>query len=251
MVRLPVPGTDRSIRFHAEAAVGAALAERGHPVARWQVVEVDGTVCAVGPRLAGTPVAEPWAPSFAARLGRLLAELHSLPPSGSGPLEDRVDVFRGQVPSPRDGVALRWCWARCWPFDGSPLEAHPLSAARPDVARRLGRLTGEFLDAASGPRQSVVHSDLHREHLLADADGNLTGVLDFGDAFVGAPAWDFALLRWYYGPQAARQVATHHNDPPDDRQVHLLAVAVGAYKLAKTPNSATVHNRLDHVLAGP
>lgn len=56
----------------------------------------------------------------------------------------------------------------------------------------------DSLHAAEDGPTGVVHSDRHREHLLVDNKGSLAGVLDFGDAFVGAVAWDFVLLNWYY-----------------------------------------------------
>ena len=105
-----------------------------------------------------------------------------------------------------------------------------------------------LLAASEGPT-GVVHSDLHREHLLVGAAGDLTGVLDFGDAFVGVAAWDFALLHWYYGPQTSRAVARHH---PDGTQLHeqgrLLALALGLYKLAKSPTDSRVPPRLRRAL---
>ena len=38
----------------------------------------------------------------------------------------------------------------------------------------------------------LIHGDLAMEHLLVDADGNLGGVIDFGDAMVADSALDFS-----------------------------------------------------------
>lgn len=96
----------------------------------------------------------------------------------------------------------------------------------------------------------LVHSDLHREHLLAGASGNLTGVLDFGDAFVGSIAWDFALLHWYYGARASEAVAERHpNGSTLTQSGRILAIAVGVYKLAKSQTDPTVPRRLRRVLS--
>ena len=250
VVRVPAAGTDRSIRFCAEAALGEALSAAGHPVARWTVVEVEGTDCVVGPRLPGAPVASDgeWSAAFTAALGRLLADLHALPATGFGPLADSAGALRGDGGSVRDGVLRRWCWARCWPFDDPDLTGHPLTACDPAAAAALEARTQHVLDAADGPL-GVVHSDLHREHLLAGPKGDLTGVLDFGDAFVGSPAWDVALLHWYYGPQAARDVARHHPLGQDlVERAWMLVLAVGAYKLAKNPADPQVPVRLARAL---
>jgi len=119
VVRVPVAGTDRSIRFRAEATVGRLLAAKDHPVASWELVDVAGTTCVVGDRLAGTPISYglEWSPAFSARLGDLLADLHGLPAVGFGPLVDDAAELRGESESALDGVQRRWRWAACWPFD--------------------------------------------------------------------------------------------------------------------------------------
>lgn len=249
IVRVPTPGTDRSIRFHAEAAVGALLAEKGHPVTAWQVVDVDDTACAIGRRLAGTPIdyETPWTPVFSARLGDLLADLHRLPAAGFGPLIDDEGELRGQSACARDGVRERWCRARCWPFDGSDLADHPVTGTLPELARAIAPLRQELLDAAEGAI-GPVHSDLHHEHLLAGPDGSLTGVLDFGDAFIGSLAWDFALLHWYYGRTVSQAVARRHPLGAElDSQGRLLATALGIHKLAKSPADPHILLRLSRM----
>lgn len=250
IVRVPVAGTDRSIRLRAEAAVGGLLAARGHPVASWEVVDVDGITCAVGERLAGTSISygTEWAPEFSVRLGDLLADLHSLPADGFGPLVDDADELHGESVSALGGVRRRWCWATCWPFDGSDLVDHPVSHLMPEAASAIARLEQQLLGAIEGPI-GVVHSDLHHEHLLAGSAGGLTGVLDFGDAFIGSVAWDFAQLHWYYGPDVSDAVARRHPDGEElDERGRLLATALGIYKLAKSPTDPKVPPRLQRIL---
>ena len=67
------------------------------------------------------------------------------------------------------------------------------------------------------PEPVLLHGDLSPEHVLADADGTVTGVIDFGDIAVGDPAWDFVYLYADYG-------------------VEFLEIAVHAYKPASLPN---------------
>jgi hypothetical protein len=65
-------------------------------------------------------------------------------------------------------------------------------------------------------------------------------LFDFGDAFIGSTAWDFALLHWYYGPHNTLAVAHAYDEDSDlaERGI-VLAVAIGCYKIAKTPSSGT------------
>lgn len=114
-----------------------------------------------------------------------------------------------------------------------------------------------ILDAAGEPH-GLVHSDLHRAHLLRSGDdlsgGELAGVLDFGDAFVGSTAWDFALLHWYHGATNTRQVAHLYGDGDGDEddlfeRGRNLAVAVGCYKMAKRPDDTGAVARLEALLS--
>jgi aminoglycoside 2''-phosphotransferase len=63
-------------------------------------------------------------------------------------------------------------------------------------------------------RQSVLHADLSREHLLA-AGEKLTGVIDFGDVTQGDADYDFSYLFADYGAPFVEEVAARygHKDP--------------------------------------
>lgn len=219
-------------------------------MATWTLVNVGETVCAVAPFLRGRPVeyGYPFPTEVARALGRLLGDLHQLDSGGFGPLLDDQSQLRGSSRSLREGVLARWRHAQIWPFDQSELSAHPLGRVAPHLAADVQRLRGDILQASQGP-VGVVHSDLHREHILRDKTGGLAAVLDFGDAFVGSLAWDFALLNWYYGEaQAARVAASYQGALAVEVPGRLLAVAVGLYKLAKAPDSRPVAARLERVV---
>jgi len=168
-----------------------------------------------------------------------------LPASGHGPLRQSEDRLIGGSRSAREGIVDRWRHATCWPFDQTSLSDHSVAELSPDLVSRLLPLERSIVDAAD--RSAVpVHSDLHRQHLLRDVAGDLTGVLDFGDAFIGSPVWDFALVRWYYGPANTTALATAY-DGTDEHLVLAashLALAVGLYKLAKSPDDSVVLDRL-------
>ncbi len=54
----------------------------------------------------------------------------------------------------------------------------------------------------------LVHNDLAAEHILLDASGRPTGVIDWGDAAFGDPAVDFAGLMHWAGEPLARAAFT-------------------------------------------
>lgn len=249
IVRIPVAQSGRRVTYRAEAVIGAQLTQRGHPVADWTIIEITrGRPSSVARLLPGSPVdyETRWTPEFARALALVLGDLHALPATGFGPLNSGDDALyqRGISPSRRAGIVDRFVHAAIWPFDGSTLEQHPLMGVDPNLCDEIGRQRAAIEAAAEGPL-GLVHSDLHREHLLQGPDGSLTGLLDFGDAFVGAVGWDFALLHWYYGLTNARMVARNH--PGGSTELAngaALALAFGLYKLAKNPTDRSVLPRL-------
>lgn len=63
---------------------------------------------------------------------------------------------------------------------------------------------------------TLVHRDLNSEHVLFDsATGQLTGVIDWGDAAIDDPAVDFAGIRSQLGDDFARQMLAAYHRPLD------------------------------------
>lgn len=250
IVRVPVPGSGRTLNYRSEARIGQLLHVAGHPVAKWSLVSVNDVLCSVAPLLQGRPVdyGEPFEPKFAAALGSLLFDLHHLDASGFGPLADDDLALHGLSKSVRSGIVDRWHHAPIWPFDDSDLSTHVITDVAPDIAVAIDGLRPRILSAAEGPT-GVLHSDLHRDHLLRGDAGELAAVLDFGDAFRGPIAWDFALLYWYFGADNLDRVSAGYRDSSDAAaSAPSLAVAIGLYKLAKNPSDPVVPDRLRRVV---
>lgn len=136
---------------------------------------------------------------LAERLGRFLYDLHVTPLEvlgmrGGGPkawrdrMRDQLDAFRDLV-FPEIDEAER---ARAETMFGGYLD--------PDANFR-------FPDA-------LVHADLVPEHILVDDAGDLTGVIDWGDAQPGDPAIDFA---WLLGeaPELGGRALAAYGGAPD------------------------------------
>lgn len=65
-------------------------------------------------------------------------------------------------------------------------------------------------------RPSLIHHDLSSDHILYDSStGDLTGVIDWGDACVGDPAFDITGLLADYGPAFAKAVMATKGDPSE------------------------------------
>ena len=178
----------------------------------------------------GTGSLEPLAQgmSSSAWVGSALAATHSIPAADH------------RLP----GAVDRFYLARLWPLDGTELHDHPLTSRLPEHVDWVASQRETILAEAHQPA-CVVHTDLHWDHLLRTDDGRLGGLLDFGDAFEGPPAWDFACLRYYHGHAVARRVAAAYPGGADVlRRSTTLGIAFGLYKLDKTPDRADVIDRV-------
>jgi aminoglycoside 2''-phosphotransferase len=118
---------------------------------------------------------------FGAQLGRFMKALHSVPLEKLAGLG--LEVFdgsraRGRLIGQYEEIARR---------------AFPLLSceARTHVVRVFEDMVNDPISFAYEP--ALVHSDIDDRNVLADpVTGDLTGVIDFGDAEIGNPAYDFA-----------------------------------------------------------
>jgi aminoglycoside 2''-phosphotransferase len=91
----------------------------------------------------------------------------------------------------------------------------------------IDRFYDAYAAAPPPPREVVTHGDLTDEHmLLAPGHEGLAGVIDFGDACLGDPAYDFAFF-FAYGEAAALEIARRYD--PAGADPGLLARARGHY----------------------
>jgi aminoglycoside phosphotransferase (APT) family kinase protein len=69
----------------------------------------------------------------------------------------------------------------------------------------------------STPRSVALHDDLQPAHLLLDANGRLTAVLDFSGPRIGDPALDFRRLVQFYDAPFADLAIEHYRGEVDRR----------------------------------
>ena len=95
-------------------------------------------------------------------------------------------------------------------------EAFPV--LEPRERRWTARVCEEYLEEADHFRFAPVllHRDLEAVHVLHDpASGRITGVIDWGDASAGDPAFDFTGLLMDLGEPVARAVLAAYRGPKD------------------------------------
>ncbi|WP_393076091.1 phosphotransferase family protein [Streptomyces sp. LN704] len=137
--------------------------------------------------------------SIAATLGELLTALHAVPVDRLG---DLVDVDHQPLAE--------------WRHEAT--QNYVTVAGHVPVAHR-GPVEA-FLDAApphDGCTPTFSHNDLGIEHVLIDpATWTVTGIIDWSDAAVVDPAYDFGLLYRDLGPAATRAAISCYRTDADD-----------------------------------
>ncbi|RCG25403.1 aminoglycoside phosphotransferase family protein [Sphaerisporangium album] len=164
-----------------------------------------------GVPLTGVPL--PRWPEYAATVGaaagELLAALHGAPADRLAPL-----VETDHRP------------AREWLDEAA--QTYATVAARVPAAHRP--VVEDFLGAPPPPDPDDLvfsHNDLGVEHVLVDpATGTVTGVIDWSDAAICDPAYDFGLLYRDLGPAALDRALSGH---PDDGRREALAARAAFY----------------------
>lgn len=128
-------------------------------------------------RLEGTPCDQAPDGLWPERLGRFLYDLHMVPPEFVGLRGTSAEAIRAARREELDALA-----ARILPL--MSLEERTRSAA----------MLGAYLDddALWVFAACLTHSDLGPEHVLVSPAGDLAGVIDWEEAGIGDPAWDFA-----------------------------------------------------------
>jgi aminoglycoside 2''-phosphotransferase len=96
-----------------------------------------------------------------------------------------------------------------------------------DLLAEIDRFYDGYAAAPAPPREVVTHGDMTDEHMLVSpAREALAGVIDFGDACLGDPSYDFAFF-FAYGEAVAVEIARRYD--PAGADPGLLARARGHF----------------------
>jgi aminoglycoside 2''-phosphotransferase len=138
---------------------------------------------------------------FASEIASFLTTLHHAPTKG---------IFEGDTREP-------------WSLDmyRERYQKDRREVIQKAVPAKLLRRIGDFFDTTYRsitlpPTKTLIHSDLRDEHILMDQKtGTIAGVIDFGDAEMGDPAFDFTCL-WDFGDSLPNEVYEKYRGPKDD-----------------------------------
>lgn len=169
------------------------------PVPRYGSAEEPA--CIVYPLIDGVPMDDAPDSIWPERLGRFLYDLHLMPPEYLGMRPRPAEVVRSERRA-----------------DAAEKLALTGSILGPATRAKLETLLVGFVDDDANWRFStcITHGDIGPPHVLVQEDGNLAGVVDWGDMEVGDPANDLA---WVLGamPKVGERVLSAYGGEPDAR----------------------------------
>jgi aminoglycoside phosphotransferase (APT) family kinase protein len=222
--------------FEREVWVLGQCAARGVPAPRIHGLcrgEVEGEPIAAivmdkvqGDRLCDVDVGEAEARRVLGEVGAWLTELHSIPVQGFGYLDGRGV---GKLATMDD-------WLTGLMSASLAFEEAGLSVGLPATTIRswLREIVDSFRVAP--PRIALIHNDLLAGHVMVH-DGNLSGIIDFGEIAAEPAANDFAKWDFVEGERfPVEWIQDGYRDaslfqPPNDRTYRALWLANGLWRL--------------------
>lgn len=201
----------------------------------WQVDGWDGFPFSLTTGVEGAPLSVDAGRDVAAALADSLRRLHGIALDGYGPLALDDGVLHGREASRMAGLHL-WAARPLWPCGGARLDRHLALAEREALRIRLEASRSLVFGALQRGPDVPLHGDLHEENILVAADG--TGIIDFGEAFIGPAAWEFAALAFFAGWSLADAVLLSYTDSAAERRrlsedATAIGLCFGTYRWAQ------------------
>lgn len=253
--------TNRPITYRSEFMILQRLYEQGLPVPEPlyssfdQTSDFDESISAwtITRSVVGNPTLKNKLTSKVARqLGEFLWIVHQLPCSNFGRLDEQSSSLKGQQILHIDGIRARWCWAQLWPFDNSMLSDHPIAIMAPNLLNSLKDVEIELWRITKEDEVVLNHSDLYGDHIFT-SDEILSGVIDFGAAFISTRGWDFAVLAHYHGWEVVEMILKSYSQNEKQynhllQEARYLALVVGLYKLEKAVTVSSEANKQQRII---
>jgi aminoglycoside phosphotransferase (APT) family kinase protein len=242
--RIALPGGQRELavlpqvaeRLSLPVPVPTLVSHDDDPVEPWPFT---GARLIPGTELAETALPGERRGAAAAAVGRFLRELHAPRTRAVADVNLPVDPMQRAWPRPRLEETRRQL---------RRLASEGTWRADPRVERLLDE--AQDLDAPVG-EPALVHGDLHVRHVLLDAAGLATGVIDWGDVCLADPAVDLSIAYGAFAGRARTSFFAEYGTVDAERELRARALAVRLSSVLAA-YAASVGNRvlLAEALAG-
>ncbi len=218
----------RAVGFPAPAVLALDTSETIFPGPLLVMAECPGKALAPlwrspGPDEAALDDATGTRPWF--ELGRRVRPLHEVRLAGFGRLNGGQFQATGEV----RGRQRAWRAYSSTPATAALADPEFTAHLAPDVVSTSRRALASLADESERPETVLLHGELCAKHTFVDPDtGRLQGVIDFGDAEVGPPAWEFAnIALWEDDLRLDAALAGYDAPATFRRQVIALAIVRG------------------------
>jgi len=168
----------------------------------WGGRHLEGEELAHSPGVDRVPVA--------AAVGRFLRELHATAPKGGLPVDPFGRADSASRAGRARGVLAELIELGLWQDD-------PATRTILDNGSRLGPVTGEPV---------LSHGDLYSRHVLVDPDGQVSGIIDWGDLCMAVPAVDLAIAYSAFRGEARTALFDAYGPVDDETEVRARTFAI-------------------------
>lgn len=183
--------------FQVEAAAFKLLGEHG--IASPKVLGLIEQVGGIGKAMIvetaaeGRPLSqlnqEEQSPELFEKAGKYLKSIHDIKLEGFGPLDVSGDVVKGTMSTWKENVE----------FHQHDFDFLIKQGLITEDELKILQNTYQKLLHASLPTASFIHGDFGKSHIFTDGK-EITGVIDFGNAYAGDPRKDLATANFFMSP---------------------------------------------------
>lgn len=239
VVRLSDPNPGKTARFRVDAQVRRKLREQGIPTPEThQLGQLPGgRAFSLEGLVKGDDI--PPSPRGWQQLSEAIQALHRLDFTGYGLLEDREDLLNGSQSDAEDGFRSRL--EQAWPFHPGSVTSRPLIWLDKELREPIQALEEELRALANLP-VCVCHTDLHLNQWVW-RNAELAAFLDFGDASIGPPEWDWASLAYFHGWDSAARLANQELT----REVALFGLLLAFHRASRAVSLNRPHRKAEAV----
>lgn len=164
--------------------------------------------------------AEEQSPKLFKKAGAYLKSIHDIKLDGFGPLDVSAEVVRGTMPTWKNNVEF-------YRHDFNFLRERQLIT---DEELKTLEDTYQKLIGVDLPVASFIHGDFGKSHIFTDGN-EITGVIDFGNAYAGDPRKDIATANFFMTPTETENFNQGYGEMASDPLMPYYRLMLAATKL--------------------
>lgn len=175
-------------------------------------------------------------PEVCKDLGETLTLLHSMDARNFGKPRFIGAIAQGENDQANDALAMRF--DKPWPILSGELEQHEVGRQAPELIPKLVALQPDIIALVENSSPVILHTDLHDKQFIC-SDKGLVALIDFADAIVGDPSWDFGSLYYFHGEKVTTSIIEAYDNrklPKTEAlyRARLLAIVIACHQATRS-----------------